>query len=59
MKYSFYISIISILFSLVANIFYEPVALPFEVNDGEVRNVGTYSQKYGLKLKSKMIHKLL
>ena len=51
MKYSFYISIISILFSLVANIFYEPVVLPFEVNDGEVRNVRILLSKIWIKTK--------
>ena len=39
MKYNFYILIISILFSVVINVFYDPVLLPFEVNDGEVKNV--------------------
>ena len=39
MKYSFYISIFSILFSLVANTSFTPIILPFEINDGEVKNV--------------------
>ena len=39
MKYNFYILIISILFSSVTNVSYETVLLPFEVNDGEVKNV--------------------
>ena len=39
MKYTFYISIISILFLLVTNISFDPILFPFEVNDGEVKNV--------------------
>ena len=39
MKYSFYILIISILFSLVLNVSFDPVLLPFEVNNGEIKNV--------------------
>ena len=39
MKYNFYFLIISILFSSVINFIYEPILYPFEVNDGEVRNI--------------------
>ena len=51
MKYSFYILIISILFSLVTNVTYEPVLLPFEVNDGEVKNVMVLVTKIWIKTK--------
>ena len=39
MKYNFYVAIILILFSLVKNVSYDPVLLPFEVNNEEVKNV--------------------
>ena len=51
MKYNFYILIISILFSSVTNVFYEPVTLPFEVNDGEVKNIRTLIFKIWIKTK--------
>ena len=39
MNHCFYFVFISILFSLVTNVNYDPVLLPFEVNDEEVKNV--------------------
>ena len=51
MKYSFYILIISILFSLVANISFTPIALPFEINDGEVKNIMILISKIWIKTK--------
>ena len=39
MKFNFNIVIISILFSLVVNVNYETIIIPFELNDGEVKNV--------------------
>ena len=38
MKFNFNIVIISILFSLVVNVNYETIIIPFELNDGEVKN---------------------
>ena len=38
MNYNFNIIIISILFSLEASINFEPILVPFELNDGEVKN---------------------
>ena len=39
MKFNFNIVIISILFSLIVNVNYETIIIPFELNDGEVKNV--------------------
>ena len=49
MNYNFYILIISILFSSVTNIYFEPVGFPFEVNDGEVKNVMVTISKIWIK----------
>ena len=39
MRHNLSIFIICILFSLVSNVNYDPVLLPFEVNNGEVKNI--------------------
>ena len=39
MKFNFNIVFISILFSLVTNVIYDPVLIPFQVNNDEVKNV--------------------